>query len=750
MPRDMEVGVIREHVPFDLRSNERPPSIEPEHPLDSEASRAKENRLKEWWNEARTSASDNRYEQSIDADFFDGLQWKDGDAEELRERGQAPLVFNQIQQHIRWILGTERRTRVEFKVHGRGKEDAKPAQTKTKLMKYTDDVNKSAYARSKAFEDAVKVGVGWLETGIRSDPTDEPLFDRWESWRNMWNDPLAKEYDNADSRFIFRAKWVDEDIAIAMFPDRAETIRQSAISHQLFGFSEDDDLGFSGLYHTHSPGSSTIQQGMHHMFEDSFQVGIRRKRVRLIECWYREPSNVSLVRTRVSPTDSPIMANQLGRINGREVAQGRELPQALQTLIGDGHATVYDALKMKVHVAIFCGKGLLQDMPSPYRHDKFPFTPLWGFKRDRDNMPYGVIRNMRDPQEDLNKRRSKALFILSTNRVIADEDAVEDWEEFEEQVARPDGIIKKVRGTEIDIQNDTSLAREHVSLMVQDQQFLEQSSGVTEENRGESTNAISGTAINLRQSQGSVVTADLFDNMRHSLQTHGEKKLSLIEQFYSEPKQIRITNDRKSDFVNINTPTQDDEGALQIENDITRSVADFVVDTADFRETLRIAMFETLMNLMQQLDPEVQLQLLDLVIEMADVPNRDEMVRRIRELNGQVDPDAEDFEQQLKARQDSKSEESDRDKRDKEAEIGTKESRTAKTYSDAARAESETMAKASEIAAALATNPGMAAAIDELFASFQEEAAAPTPNASETVVPFDSPERPPTANVSQE
>lgn len=751
MPREMEVGVIREHVPFELRSDERAQSTPPPHPLDSEAAKENENRLKEWWNEARTAASDNRYEQAIDADFFDGLQWKDADAEELRERGQAPLVFNQVQQHIRWILGTERRTRVEYRVHGRGKEDSKPAQTKTKLMKYTDDVNKAAYARSKAFEDAVKVGVGWLETGIRSDPTDEPLFDRWESWRNMWNDPLAREHDNSDSRFIFRAKWVDEDIAIAMFPDRADIVRQASVSHNLFGRSEDDDLGFSGLYHAHTPGSSVIQQGMHSMFEDSFQIGIRRKRVRLIECWYRQPQSVRLVRSRVSPTDSPIMANQLARINGREVAQDKELPAPLKSIIENGHATVYDALKMKVHVAIFCGKGLLQDMPSPYRHDKFPFTPIWAFKRDRDNQPYGVIRNMRDPQEDLNKRRSKALFILSTNRAIVDEDAVEDWEEFEEQLARPDGIIKKARGTELEIINDTSLAREHVMLMEQDKQFLEQSSGVTEENRGEVTNAISGTAINLRQSQGSVVTADLFDNMRYAMQTHGEKKLSLIEQFYSEPKQIRITNDRKSEFTNINTPSRNEAGELEIENDITRTVADFVVDTADFRETLRIAMFESMLNLMQQLDPEVQLQLLDLVLEMADgIPNRDEMVRRIRELNGQVDPDAEDFEQQLAARQKTKNEDSDREKRDTEADIGTKESRTAKTYSDAARSESETMAKASEIAEKLAANPGMAAAIDELFASFKEESEAATPNASQTVVPFDSPERPPTALESQE
>jgi hypothetical protein len=592
--------------------------------------------------------------------------------------------------------------------------------------------------RSFAFADAVKVGCGWLECGIRSDPTEEPLFDRWEPWRNIWNDPLAKEPDNSDARFMFRSKWVDEDIAIQMFPDRAEQIRQASVSHQLFSFSEDDDLGFTGLYHAFTPGSTTIQSGRA-MFSDSFNIGTRRKRVRLIECWYRQPKRVKLLRTRVHPLMAPDLRKQMMRMNGREVTEG--VPTALQGLINDGHASLYDAVRMKVHVAMFTNKGMLQDMPSPYVHDRFPFTPIWAFRRDRDNQPYGAVRNMRDPQEDLNKRRSKALHILSTNRAVADDDAVEDWDEFEEQLARPDGIIKKVRGSEVDIQNDTTIAREHVNLMVQDMQFLENTSGVTEENRGEATNAVSGKAINLRQTQGSVVTADLFDNLRFAIQLHGEKKLSLIEQYYTEPKIIRITNDRGIEsFQDINMPQQTDDGT-EVKNDITRTKSDFIVDTQDFRETLRLAMFESMMNLMGQFEAEVQLQLLDLVVELVDVPNRDEMVRRIREMNGQIDPDAPDAEQQLASREASRAEDADRAKRAEEADIATKETRAAKTTSDAARSESEAMAKAAEIAEMLAANPQLAAAVDELFASFKEESGNIAPNASGSIQSLDSPQQ---------
>lgn len=686
--------------------------IIPTHPLDSEQALKKKAKLMEWWHQALTSTYENRREQCIDVDFFDGIQWTDADAQTLRERGQAPLVFNVIAQHVRWILGTERRTRVDFKVFGRGREDLDGAQAKTKLLKYTDDVNKATYARSMAFADAVKAGMGWLETGIRSDPGDEPLYDRWESWRNMYLDPMSKEPDISDARYLFRSKWIDLDIAEAMFPERAAMLREAAVSNELYSLTEDDDIGFTGLYGADNIGSSGTASlsGSY-----SFEVGQRRQRVRLLECWYRDPEKVSLIRSHSDPANPDEFNSDLMALSGTEVQQG---DPSMALLEASGHVSVYDAVRMKVHCAVLCSLGLVQDMPSPYKHNEFPFTPIWAFRRDRDNQPYSPIRPMRDPQEDLNKRKSKALFILSTMRVIADEDAVEDWDEVAEQLARPDSIIKKVSGREFEIQNDTSIAREHITLMMQDIQFLETTSGVTEENRGEVTNAISGKAINLRQTQGSVVTADLFDNLRAAIQLHGEKKLSLIEQYYDEPKVLRIINDRGlSDYMTVNKA-----GVDGITNDITRSQADFIVDTIDHRESVRLAMFDSMMNVIGQLDPEVQLQLLDMVIDLADMPNRDEMVRRIRELNGQVDPDSPDAEAQRESRAQAKEDAAALERRVTEAKIATDESRAAKTLSDAARSESETMSKAGEIAQMLAAFPDLAPAIDELFASFQEQA----------------------------
>jgi len=121
-------------------------------------------------------------------------------------------------------------------------------------------------------------------------------------------------------------------------------------------------------------------------------------------------------------------------------------------------------------------------------------------------LPYGVIRRVRDVQKDLNKRASKRLFMLNTNQVIADEGAVDDWDVMRDEVGRPDGVIIKEPGRELEIRRDTEAANGQVEMMQLAATSIQKSAGVAQENMGRQTNAVSGEAIKARQLQGSVVT----------------------------------------------------------------------------------------------------------------------------------------------------------------------------------------------------------------------------------------------------
>ena len=123
-------------------------------------------KLREWYEQEWQRQAANRYQMALDEDYYDSMQWTEEDAAELLNRGQAPLVFNEIKPTIGWMLGTERRTRIDYKVLARKKDDgaSENAESKTSLMKYLSDVNKAPFHRSLAFADAIKAGVGWIET----------------------------------------------------------------------------------------------------------------------------------------------------------------------------------------------------------------------------------------------------------------------------------------------------------------------------------------------------------------------------------------------------------------------------------------------------------------------------------------------------------------------------------------------------------------------------------------------------------
>lgn len=555
---------------------------------------------------------ENRFEQQVDADCYDNIQWTEDDASTLKDRGQLPLVYNVISTSINWVTGTEKRSRMDYKILPRRKTDSKPAERKTALMKYLSDVNRSPFHRSRAFEDSVKVGIGWLECGVEEGDGADPVYDRYESWRNMLWDSACTDLTLEDARYVYRSKWVDVDILKAIFPKRAGLLDESVDHENVYasGIESDGDEAMDSVEIERDQGGS---------MRDDID-GYYRPRVRAIECWFRKPTSTHKM------------------IGGMFSGDIYDFSDAHDEEVRSGRARIEKKATMRMHVCIFTAKGVLFCGESPYRHNRFPFTPIWCYRRDRDGMPYGMIRGLRDIQTDINKRASKALHILSSNKVVMDEGALPDntsLEEFADEVARPDAIIIKKAGKELDLNVDRELAAPHLEMMSRSIVMIQQASGITDELLGRHTNATSGIAIQRRQDQGSTTTTNIFDHLRLANAVHGEKQLSLIEQYYTEEKEFRITNTRGTpQYVTLNSGLPED--------DITRSKADFIITESDWRATMRQAAAEALLESLKVLPPQVAVSIIDLVVENMDLPNRDEIVKRIRSATGLSDPDQEE------------------------------------------------------------------------------------------------------------
>lgn len=570
--------------------------------------------------------AEERFQMQVDDDYHHHLQWDPRDAQVLINRGQVPLVFNEGRLSVEWVCGTEKRNRIDYKVLPRGPEDEEPAEVATKVVKYTDDVNLVRFHRSAAFRQAVVSGLGWLEEGINIEPGEELVFAGSVDWRDVIRDSRSRNPDyNKDGRYLFRKRKLDLDYACALLPDAKEILKRGSTTSNLDDIesrwylgerlTSAHDLDYSEAMPSTSFGDRAAYIGT------GYADGGRRSAVDLIECWYKVPEYVEVFNRGELDGETFDKTNQ-------QHVQAKEAGWPLLKTV-----------RWRMRVMICTDQAPIWDGPSPFKHNRFNLVPVWGFRRGRDGMAYGLWRGMRDPQYDLNKRMSKALWAASSNRVIADDDAVEDIEEARQEIARPDGWVTKKAGKELrEVQNTADVAQS-LNLADRDREHLRNASGVTNENLGRDTNATSGKAIMAKQDQGSTTTAELFDNLRLATQIAGQLRLSNIQQFMSAPKVIRIVGrNRPVEWLKVN---QYDPETGEYLNDITSAQLDFIVDEQNWRANMQQAALEQFMEMLKIVgptSPQAVINLLDILVEQFDIPDKAEVVARIRQFNGQRDP----------------------------------------------------------------------------------------------------------------
>lgn len=667
--------------------------------------------------------NENRMEMQRDDDLFDHLHYTEEELAAYEARGQIPIVYNITQTTINWVLGAQRRSPTDYRVLPRTKLGSKAADAKSQVLKHVADTNRSEFEWANAYASAVRVGLGWMECGQGQPEEGTKVFERSEDWRHMLWDSTAKRFDLQDARYIFRAKWLDTDLAQALWSKRAGLIRTSADTGKFWGGLDDmGDDPMDAQEEAYFEGKSTRGNG---------RANFWRSRVRVVEAWFK----------RVVPKVAFVRGGQFHGEMFDDFSAGH------WNDILQGVATLSMRPAEVIHVGLFTDHGLIALQRSPFRHNRYPFTPVWGYRRASDGMPYGMIRGIRDVQRSFNKQKSKALHYLASTRVMVEEGAVHDLDTLRTEAARPDAVIVYKQGRPapaIDIQADK--AGVHVEMARDDAALIQSIGGVTDENMGRKTNATSGIAIERRQSQGQLATSIFPDNLRQAKAIHGEKLMVLIEMFYTAKDVIRITDSRgRPDWLELNAGDEDAIGAFK---------ADFVLGEEDWRATSRQANFELMMGMLKDLAntaPQLVLSIIDLVIEGSDVPKKDEIVKRIREQNGMDDPDAdpENPDPATMAKKQAAKEQSDLARRaayadvmSKESEAKKKAAEAAKTASDVGNAHIDRLMKAVEAAVAVAGAQAVIDAADQVLQQASQAEVEAGRAAASQVAPQEQPMQP--------
>jgi len=205
----------------------------------------------------------------------------------------------------------------------------------------------------------------------------------------------------------------------------------------------------------------------------------------------------------------------------------------------------------------FTKGGKLESMPVPFKdQDGESWCPmlLQSAFVDRKNNRYGIVRSMISVQDEINKRRSKALHRLSQRQVRAERGAVDDVDAAKKELSKPDGWVETNPGFEFELlaQGDQLTAE---LTMLQEAKNEIELMGPNASLQGKGADAASGRAILANQSGGQTEISVLVGRHRHLKKRCYQRMWDLIRQFKDEQWWIRVTdNEENIKFVGFNRP----------------------------------------------------------------------------------------------------------------------------------------------------------------------------------------------------
>lgn len=554
------------------------------------------------------------------SDYYDGNQLSSETIDKLKDRGQPPLISNFIKPTIDTVLGIEAMSRTDWKV--RGEDDGTCsddlAEALSLKLKHAETESGADRAVSDAYGAQCKAGLGWVEVSRENDPFKCPYRVKYVHRREISWDWRAEQPDLSDALYLIRRRWLELDHAIALMPQYAS----------LFSMTANGWSGFDPILEQETNLVQSWELERDTRLNTTDWRDIQRQRVCLNEIWYRK-----WVRSYV-----------LKLPNGRVVEADFNNPRHNEAIVA-GVVQVSQATFQKVRLAWYVGPHFLYDIPSPYKHNHFPYVPFFGYREDNTGAPYGMIRTMISPQDEINARKSKMLWGLNSRRVTADSDVVLDHAKTAAEVARADAYVilnaNRRPNSDFRVENGSDLAAQQFQVMQDAKQEIAEVSGIHKTMMGQQTGATSGLAVNSLAEQGRNTQAEINDNKNFSRRQVGELLFSLIQERIGDREvAVTIGEGRNKKVIVLNQQSVDETtGQPIVLNDVSKVKARIVLDDIPSTPTFRNQQLMMLSEITKSLPPNLQALLLDYVFELTDMPKKHEAAERIRAAVGIQDPE---------------------------------------------------------------------------------------------------------------
>lgn len=289
-----------------------------------------------------------------------------------------------------------------------------------------------------------------------------------------------------------------------------------------------------------------------------------------------------------------------------------------------------------------CG-DVLSHGPSPYLNAKGePDCPIEAQSAfvDRDNNRYGAVRDMRGPQDEINKRRSKALHHLSTRQLKQTAPGEVNIDAARREAARPDGVLPH----NFDVVQTADMTSGHLTLLQEAKAEIERM-GPNPAILGREGQGSSGRALLARQQSGLIELAILFGGLEDWELRVYRQMWARARQFWTDPMWIRVTDDEGAPkFVQLNEPQMgqpqvvaDDTGRSMIQptvlgykNAVAEMDVDIIIDATPDTANVQAEAFQDIVQLVGSNPIYAQQVPFELLLSLSPIPHKKSLRDQIK------------------------------------------------------------------------------------------------------------------------
>ena len=488
---------------------------------------------------------DNKWQQDArdDFKFRDGDQWSEEEKQILEEELRPVLTFNLTKSSIDLIMGMNEDNRVVHRASPTEPSDAFLCEVLNDLSDYTKESNDFTEEEDGALESASICGRGWVGIDFQPDPErfgDIKMTEIDIPVHEVHFDPAARRPNMEDASYLVWDRWMTQEDFKIRFPKVGAKKMEEMMENVGSWSGTSDPMSEDGIpVSDHESVDYEREMDTDINFYDRHENMLRVVHMEYWEYYKRyyvfNPENGSFEEVPACPSKE------------QKIAFLNEFEEEMTCEI------MYDK---RVKWLQFIGEEILYDDVSPLPFAGFSIVPVFAYRdvSKRSQNHFGLVRLMKDPQREVNKRWSQALNMLNQQvqpGVYAETDAFVD-ERQALQSMKVAGDITWVNagaltGGKIKERTVPTFPNAPMQMEQFSQDIMKKITGINPDLLGQDRGRQEpGVVVRLRQQQGMTLLKPLFTNFNFMKKELFKRQLAIIMTYMPDRQIIKILgqNDR--------------------------------------------------------------------------------------------------------------------------------------------------------------------------------------------------------------